>query len=183
MIQYPTISNERLISMSFKGTEDVIRDKIYTKESHKNHHTNHNNTTELNKSVNNVENNKIDKSIKLSFNRNIKAKLKNDESLKNGPVFNEEINKDEQLINIELSSKCKTDYNNKKLKNSKSKKTIQCINKIHESQGINFITKYHHPGKWQFIIQEQMECWSCCLNEEKESEGCVKEKDVKVILK
>ena len=34
-------------------------------------------------------------------------------------------------------------------------------------------TKYHHNGKWALSAVEKAECWSCCMNGEKESEGCV----------
>jgi hypothetical protein len=34
-------------------------------------------------------------------------------------------------------------------------------------------TKYYHNGKWQMNPVEKEECWSCCMNNEKGSEGCV----------
>lgn len=188
--------------MTFKESENIIRDKINKKENHKNH-----------EAISTSKNDKLSKytslgqfqfedgikhgneNEKYTFNKFIKSKLnlKNSEKEK-GFIFKEEVNKDELLIDINLSSKNKNmnsenkdKLNNEipvsKMKHSKSKKTMDCINKIQESQGIKFFTKYHHPGKWMFIIQEQMECWSCCLNENKDSEGCLKEKGVKVIIK
>lgn len=31
---------------------------------------------------------------------------------------------------------------------------------------------YHHPGTWAWNEAEQRECWSCCVNDSKESRGC-----------
>jgi hypothetical protein len=33
--------------------------------------------------------------------------------------------------------------------------------------------KYYHNGKWEFNPIEKEESWSCCMNAEKNSEGCV----------
>lgn len=34
--------------------------------------------------------------------------------------------------------------------------------------------RYYHTGKWEKSrVDGQEECWSCCMNGEKESEGCV----------
>jgi hypothetical protein len=33
--------------------------------------------------------------------------------------------------------------------------------------------RYYHSGKWAMNPIEQEEVWSCCLNAEKNSEGCV----------
>lgn len=32
---------------------------------------------------------------------------------------------------------------------------------------------YYHNGKYEKHMAEEKECWSCCMNAEKESEGCV----------
>lgn len=33
--------------------------------------------------------------------------------------------------------------------------------------------KYYHNGKWELNRIDNEECWSCCMNADKESEGCV----------
>lgn len=35
------------------------------------------------------------------------------------------------------------------------------------------VRKYFHNGKWQMMKAEGVECWSCCMNAEKDNEGCV----------
>jgi len=32
---------------------------------------------------------------------------------------------------------------------------------------------YKHTGKWEKKEYEEQEAWSCCMNAEKESHGCV----------
>jgi len=34
-------------------------------------------------------------------------------------------------------------------------------------------TKYYHNGKWEMNQIEKEESWSCCMNADKTSEGCV----------
>lgn len=38
---------------------------------------------------------------------------------------------------------------------------------------ITATTKYHHNGKWAMSAVEKYECWSCCMNSDKDSDGCV----------
>lgn len=33
--------------------------------------------------------------------------------------------------------------------------------------------KYYHNGKWEMSKSEKKESWSCCMNSDKDSEGCV----------
>jgi hypothetical protein len=33
--------------------------------------------------------------------------------------------------------------------------------------------EYYHNGKWEMNPIEKQECWSCCMNAEKDSAGCV----------
>jgi hypothetical protein len=33
--------------------------------------------------------------------------------------------------------------------------------------------KYYHNGKWEMSTVEKEECWSCCMNADPNSEGCV----------
>ena len=33
--------------------------------------------------------------------------------------------------------------------------------------------KYYHNGKWELNQIEKKECWSCCMNKQKDSDGCV----------
>jgi hypothetical protein len=35
------------------------------------------------------------------------------------------------------------------------------------------VTKYFHNGKWEMNAIDKVECWSCCMNLQKDSEGCV----------
>jgi hypothetical protein len=35
------------------------------------------------------------------------------------------------------------------------------------------VRKYYHNGKWEINKNEGIECWSCCVNADKDSEGCV----------
>ena len=33
--------------------------------------------------------------------------------------------------------------------------------------------KYYHNGKWELCKVDEKESWSCCMNADKNSEGCV----------
>ena len=65
------------------------------------------------------------------------------------------------------------------LRKSMKKKELKPLNKPFIPQGYTFAkekVKYYHPGKWFMCDSEGLECYSCCMNENKDSIGCIKEK-------
>lgn len=56
-------------------------------------------------------------------------------------------------------------------------KVLASLNKPFIPKGYVFSKeKYEriHPGTWFFSGTDQIDCWSCCMNHDKDSEGCVK---------
>jgi hypothetical protein len=56
-------------------------------------------------------------------------------------------------------------------------KVLASLNKPFKPKGYVFTKENYeriHPGTWFFSPTDQIDCWSCCMNHDKDSEGCVK---------
>lgn len=69
----------------------------------------------------------------------------------------------------------------KALKDLSIKKTeysvLASLNNPYIAKGYNFSPERYekyHPGRWFFHDIDQINCWSCCLNEDEKNQGCVK---------